>query len=138
PWYEVVLTEDENADGNIDWQDATIGYRNEIFVKPYGAEAIKNNMMYIAFNFASQANDPFLNSLDTGKVLYNYTDGFGQMVLHKGYQGEGHDDDIPSYSNIGIRQGGANDFNYLINEGAKYNLKIGVHLNATEYHLDAN
>lgn len=65
-------------------------------------------------------------------------DGFGQMVLHKGYQAEGHDDDIPSYSNVGVRQGGVEDFKTLIGEGDKYNMSIGVHLNATEYHLDAN
>lgn len=138
PWYEVVITEEQNGDGKTDWQDAVVAYRKTIFVEPYGAEDMKNSMMYIAFNFASQANDTFLNSLDTGKVLYNYTDGFGQMILHKGYQAEGHDDDIPSYSNIGVRQGGLKDFNYLIDEGDKYNLRVGVHINATEYHLDAN
>lgn len=138
PWYNVVLTEDRNSDGKVDWQDAAVAYRKEIYVQPFGAEDMKNNMMYIAFNFASQANDPFLNALDTGKVLYNYSDGFGQMILEKGYQAEGHDDDIPSYSNIGVRQGGLADFNYFIDEGAKYNLRVGVHLNATEYHLDAN
>lgn len=138
PWYEVVVTDDRNADGKTDWQDAAVAYRTYIYQEPFGAQDIKNNMMYIAFNFASQANDPFLNTLDTGKVLYNYTDGFGQMILHKGYQAEGHDDDIPSYSNIGVRQGGLKEFNDLINEGDKYNLHVGVHLNATEYHLDAN
>lgn len=138
PWAKIVLTEDVNNDQKADWQDGAVAYRRYIFQKPFGAEDMANNMMYIAFNFASQANDPFLNTLETGKVLYNYTDGFGQMILHKGYQGEGHDDDIPSYSNIGIRQGGVKDFNYLINEGAKYHLNIGVHINATEYHLDAN
>ncbi len=138
PWYEVVVTEDRNNDGKTDWQDAAVAYRKEIYVEPLGAQDMKNNMMYIAFNFAGQANDPFLNTLDTGKVMYNYTDGFGQMILHKGYQAEGHDDDIPSYSNIGVRQGGLEDFNYLIDEGDKYNLSIGVHLNATEYVLDAN
>lgn len=138
PWYEVVVTEDRNNDGITDWQDAAVAYRTEIYKEPFGAQDMKNNMMYIAFNFASQANDPFLNTLDTGKILYNYTDGFGQMILHKGYQAEGHDDDIPSYSNIGVRQGGLEEFNYLIDEGDKYNLNIGVHLNATEYHLDAN
>lgn len=138
PWYKVVIGEDQNKDKVVDWQDAAILYRDTIYTKNYEDTDIANNMMYIAFNFASQANDPFLNSLENGKVLYNYTDGFGQMVLHKGYQAEGHDDDIPSYSNIGIRQGGLEDFNKLIQEGKKYNMNIGVHLNATEYHLDAN
>lgn len=138
PWAKIVITEDANADGNVDWQDAAVAHRKYILEEAFGAKDMANNMMYIAFNFASQANDPFLNSLETGKVLYNYMDGFGQMVLHKGYQAEGHDDDIPSYSNVGVRQGGVEDFKTLIGEGDKYNMSIGVHLNATEYHLDAN
>ena len=45
---------------------------------------------------------------------------------------------IPDYGgHIGIRQGGVEDFNTLIEEGAKYNAKFGVHINATEYQLDA-
>ncbi|WP_395013721.1 endo-alpha-N-acetylgalactosaminidase family protein [Robinsoniella peoriensis] len=138
PWAKIVITEDANADENVDWQDAAVAHRKYILEEAFGAKDMANNMMYIAFNFASQANDPFLNSLETGKVLYNYMDGFGQMVLHKGYQAEGHDDDIPSYSNVGVRQGGVEDFKTLIGEGDKYNMSIGVHLNATEYHLDAN
>ena len=138
PWAKIVLTEDANDDGQVDWQDGAVAYRKHIMTRVYGEDDMANNMMYIAFNFASQANDPFLNTLETGKVLYNYTDGFGQMILHKGYQAEGHDDDIPSYSNIGVRQGGAEDMRYLIREGQKYNMHVGVHLNATEYHLDAN
>lgn len=138
PWAKIVLTEDVNEDNQTDWQDGAVAHRRYILEEAYGAEDIADNMMYIAFNFASQANDTFLNTLETGKVLYNYTDGFGQMILHKGYQAEGHDDDIPSYSNIGVRQGGVDDFKYLISEGEKYNMNIGVHLNATEYHLDAN
>ena len=138
PWAKIVITEDANADENVDWQDAAVAHRKYILEEAFGAKDMANNMMYIAFNFASQANDPFLNSLDTGKVLYNYMDGFGQMVLHKGYQAEGHDDDIPSYSNVGVRQGGVEDFKTLIDKGDKYNMSIGVHLNATEYHLDAN
>lgn len=138
PWAKIVITEDANADENVDWQDAAVAHRKYILEEAFGAKDMANNMMYIAFNFASQANDPFLNSLETGKVLYNYMDGFGQMVLHKGYQAEGHDDDIPSYSNVGVRQGGVEDMKYLIDKGDDYNMSIGVHLNATEYHLDAN
>ncbi len=137
PWCKIIVTdEDANNDEKMDWQDAAVAYR-KIMTPVFGGEQMKNNMMYISFNFASQANDPFLNGLDTGKVLYNYTDGFGQLILSKGYQMEGHDDSIPDYEKIGVRPGGAKDFNYLIDEGKKYNLKIGVHINATEYMTDA-
>ncbi len=138
PVFKVVVAEDVNEDNTVDWQDGAVAYRRHILVRPFAAEDMANNMMYIPFNFASQATDPFLNTLDQAKVLYNFTDGFGQMLLHKGYQDEGHDSGIPSYSQVGVRQGGVDDMKYLIQEGDKYNVKIGVHLNATEYHLDAN
>lgn len=136
PWSEVIIARDENKDGSVDWQDGAIEYRNNMKI-PLGGEEIKNQMSYIDFNIGYTQN-PFLRSLDTIKKLSNYTDGFGQLVLHKGYQAEGHDDSHPDYGgHIGIRQGGKEDFNTLINEGKKYNAQIGVHVNATEYIMDA-
>ncbi len=143
PHMEIVVTNnlnhDLNSDGSdlVDWQDGAIAHREYIYNEAFEADDMQNSMMYIPFNFASNANDPFLNTLDTVKILHNYTDGFGQMLLHKGYQDEGHDSGIPSYSNVGIRQGGVEDLKVLIEEGDQYNAKIGVHLNATEYHGDA-
>ena len=135
-WAEAYITKDMNEDKEINWQDAAIEYRNRTEA-PLGAEDLKNSLSYIAFNIG-YTQSPFLRTLDTVKKLYNYTDGFGQMVLEKGYQSEGHDDSIPDYGgHIGIRQGGVDDFNTLIKEGAKYNAKFGVHINATEYQLDA-
>ena len=135
-WAEAYITKDMNEDETINWQDAAIEYRNRTEA-PMGAEDLKNSLSYIAFNIG-YTQSPFLRTLDTVKKLYNYTDGFGQMVLEKGYQAEGHDDSIPDYGgHIGIRQGGVEDFNTLIEEGAKYNAKFGVHINATEYQLDA-
>ncbi|WP_297713482.1 endo-alpha-N-acetylgalactosaminidase family protein [Clostridium sp.] len=135
-WAEAYITKDMNEDKTINWQDAAIEYRNRTEA-PLGAEDLKNSLSYIAFNIG-YTQSPFLRTLDTVKKLYNYTDGFGQMVLEKGYQSEGHDDSIPDYGgHIGIRQGGVEDFNTLIEEGAKYNAKFGVHINATEYQLDA-
>ena len=135
-WAEAYITKDMNEDEAINWQDAAIEYRNRVEA-PLGAEDLKNSLSYIAFNIG-YTQSPFLRTLDTVKKLSNYTDGFGQMVLEKGYQAEGHDDSIPDYGgHIGIRQGGVEDFNTLIEEGAKYNAKFGVHINATEYQLDA-
>ncbi|WP_300351481.1 endo-alpha-N-acetylgalactosaminidase family protein [Clostridium sp.] len=136
PWSEVIIARDENEDGQIDWQDGAIQYRKNMKI-PVGGDEIKNQMSYIDFNIGYTQN-PFLRSLDTIKKLSNYTDGFGQLVLHKGYQAEGHDDSHPDYGgHIGIRQGGKEDFNTLIKQGKEYNAKIGVHVNATEYTMDA-
>ncbi|MDZ4994712.1 hypothetical protein GNF80_17420 [Clostridium perfringens] len=136
PWSEVIIARDENEDGQVDWQDGAIQYRKNMKI-PVGGEDIKNQLSRIDFNIGYTQN-PFLRSLDTVKKLSNYTDNFGQLVLHKGYQAEGHDDSHPDYGgHIGMRQGGKEDFNTLINEGEKYNTKIGVHINATEYMMDA-
>ncbi|MGL5347275.1 MAG: endo-alpha-N-acetylgalactosaminidase family protein, partial [Peptostreptococcaceae bacterium] len=136
PWSEVMIAKDTNKDDIVDWQDAAIHYRKNMIV-PKGGEDIKNQLSHIDFNIGYTQN-PFLRSLDTIKKISNYTDNFGQLVLHKGYQAEGHDDSHPDYGgHIGIRQGGVKDFNTLINEGKKYNANIGVHINATEYAKDA-
>ena len=136
PWSEIIIGRDGNEDGVVDWQDGAIEYRKNMKI-PVGGDDIKNNLSRIDFNIGYTQN-PFLRSLDTVKKLSNYTDNFGQLILHKGYQAEGHDDSHPDYGgHIGMRQGGKEDFNTLINEGKEYNAKIGVHINATEYMMDA-
>lgn len=79
-----------------------------------------------------------MKSLDMARKLYNYTDGFGQMVMHKGYQAEGHDDSHGDYGgHVGIRQGGAEDFNKIIELGKEYNVDFGIHINVNEHMLDS-
>ncbi|GMQ64049.1 hypothetical protein AN2V17_32860 [Vallitalea sp. AN17-2] len=135
PWVQIAIAKDENNDSTIDWQDAAILYRKDMKI-PFGGEDIKNNISYVSMNIGYTQN-PFLKGLDMVKNIYNYTDGFGQIVLEKGYQAEGHDDSHPDYDHFGIRQGGIKDFNKLIEAGKDYNAKIGIHINATEYHPDA-
>lgn len=135
--FTVLVTGDNNGDGKADWQDAANLYRDHAEV-PLGGTDIRDYFSYVSFNFASLAENPFLRGLDNGKKLYNYTDGFGQMILEKGYQAEGHDDSHPDVGgHIGVRQGGADDFNILIDEGKKLNMKIGIHVNVGEYILDS-
>ncbi|MGL5381003.1 endo-alpha-N-acetylgalactosaminidase family protein [Clostridium sp.] len=137
PWSEVMIARDTNSNGRVTWQDAAIIYR-ENMDEVQGADYVRNSFSYIPFNIGSLAQSPFLRTGDMVKKLSNYTDGFGQLVLEKGYQGEGHDDVIADIGgHTGIRQGGKDDLNKLIEIGKDYNAKIGVHVNATEYHLDA-
>ena len=137
PWSKVILTPDANNDSVLDWQDGAIAYRANA-PAPYRSDMIRDNISYIAINLGSTTTNPFMRAFDDAKKISNLTDGFGQIVLHKGYQAEGHDDSHPDYGgHIGIRQGGAKDFNYILEEGKKYNIKGGVHINATEYILDA-
>lgn len=137
PTAKVVLTPDANDDNIIDWQDGAIAYR-EAADAPYGSELINKTFSYISMNIGSTTTSPFLRAFDNAKKISNLTDGFGQIVLYKGYQAEGHDDSHPDYGgHIGIRQGGKDDFNLVLEEGKKYNIYGGVHINATEYMTDA-
>ena len=136
PYATVVIGGDENQDSAITWQDAGIAYR-DIMHTAYGAENVKNEWMYIAMNMSSQASQPFLRVLDTAKVFSYQTDGFGMKIMNKGYQGAGHDDSHGDYAFVGSQQGGLKEFNYLIDEGLKYGIKNGVHINMTEFSLDS-
>ncbi|GAF08992.1 endo-alpha-N-acetylgalactosaminidase family protein [Paenibacillus pini] len=88
PWAKVVITPDANGDNIVDWQDAAIVYRN-IAEAPYGSSMIRDNISYISMNIGSTTTSPFLRAFDNAKKISNLTDGFGQLILYKGYQAEG-------------------------------------------------
>lgn len=137
PWATVLICEDYNQDGDVNWQDAAASYK-KIRDKVFGDDQMKNNMMWIAYNSGSQVQEPFYKSLDMVRQFYNFTDGFGQMVMHKGYQAEGHDDSHGDYGgHIGTRQGGKDAFNNIIELGKNYHAKFGIHINVNEHMLDA-
>ncbi|MDZ5001451.1 hypothetical protein GNF79_20840, partial [Clostridium perfringens] len=107
PVVKVIITEDANKDSIVDWQDGAVVFR-EIMNVPFRSEDVPDLVvMRIPFNFASQATNPFLKTLDETKKMYLATDGLGQWVELKGYQAEGHDQAHLDYGNhIGERQGG--------------------------------
>ncbi|REH99343.1 endo-alpha-N-acetylgalactosaminidase family protein, partial [Staphylococcus felis] len=132
PHIKIAIAEDENNDGTINWQDGAIRYR-DIMNNPYGYEEVPELVGYrIAMNFGSQAQNPFLKTLDGVKKFYLNTDGLGQSILLKGYGSEGHDSGHLDYANIGKRMGGAEDFNALLEKGADYGARFGIHINASE------
>ncbi|REH79334.1 endo-alpha-N-acetylgalactosaminidase family protein [Staphylococcus felis] len=132
PHIKIAIAEDENNDGAINWQDGAIRYR-DIMNNPYGYEEVPELVGYrIAMNFGSQAQNPFLKTLDGVKKFYLNTDGLGQSILLKGYGSEGHDSGHLDYANIGKRMGGAEDFNALLEKGADYGARFGIHINASE------
>ncbi|MEV8564166.1 endo-alpha-N-acetylgalactosaminidase family protein [Streptomyces sp. NPDC051322] len=133
PYATVILTRDRNGDGVVDWQDAAIAFR-DIMVTPLGADETHLRVVpHIPFNFASQATNPFLATLDHVKRISLATDGLRQYTLLKGYQSEGHDSAHPDYAgNYNKRAGGLDDLNTLVREGRKWNSDFGVHVNATE------
>ena len=66
-----------------------------------------------------------------------HTDGLGQSVLLKGYANEGHDSAHPDYADIGKRIGGPEDMKTLLEKGADYGAKFGIHVNAGEMYPEA-
>lgn len=137
PSAKVVITGDENEDGDIDWQDGAVAFR-DIMNNPVGCDVVPELVNYrIAMNFGSMAANPFLTNLDGVKRVYLNTDGLGQGVLLKGYGSEGHDSGHPDYGNIGERIGGAADMNTLLTEGKKMGALFGVHVNASEMYAEA-
>ena len=137
PGAKVVITGDENKDGDIDWQDGAVAFR-DIMHNPQGCEVVPELVNYrIAMNFGSMAANPFLTNLDGVKRVYLNTDGLGQGVLLKGYGSEGHDSGHPDYGDIGRRIGGAQDMNTLLTEGKKMGALFGVHVNASEMYAEA-
>lgn len=137
PKMAVVITGDENADNTVNWQDGAIGFRN-IMNNPYKSEEVPELVAWrIAMNFGSQAQNPFLTTLDNVKKVALHTDGLGQSVLLKGYGNEGHDSGHPDYADIGQRIGGAKDMNTLMEKGREYGARFGIHVNASEMYPEA-
>ncbi|MCM2429035.1 endo-alpha-N-acetylgalactosaminidase family protein [Streptomyces sp. RKAG337] len=139
PYAKVIVTRDRNGDGKTDWQDAAIALR-DIAVTPLGADTQHLRVVpHIPFNFASQATNPFLATLDNVKRISLATDGLRQFTLLKGYQSEGHDSAHPDYGgNYNRRAGGLADLNTLVARGARWNSDFAVHVNATESYPVAN
>ncbi|MFE7607199.1 endo-alpha-N-acetylgalactosaminidase family protein [Streptomyces celluloflavus] len=133
PYATVIVTRDRNGDGTADWQDGAIAMR-DIMVTPLGAgEQHLRVVPHIPFNFASQATNPFLATLDNIKRIALATDGLRQFTLLKGYQSEGHDSAHPDYGgNYNERAGGLRDLNTLLRAGKKWQSDFAVHVNATE------
>lgn len=102
-----------------------------------GADEVTDSWTMIAMNVGSEAQYPFLRILDNVKKMYLATDGFGQNIIIKGYQGEGHDSSHPDYANYNKHAGGLEDFNTLLSEAEKYNAQIGIHVNQTDTYPEA-
>lgn len=133
PWTKVAITADANADGEVDWQDGAVAFR-DIAVMPNKGDDVKEKVVQrIPFNFASQATHPFLRTLDDTKRIALGTDGLGQSVLLKGFGNEGHDSANTDFAdNYNTRAGGLEDLNKLLEAGEEWNASFGVHINQTE------
>ncbi|MDO4913636.1 MAG: endo-alpha-N-acetylgalactosaminidase family protein, partial [Bifidobacteriaceae bacterium] len=137
PKAAVAITGDANEDGVVNWEDGAIAYR-DIMNNPYKSEVVPELVAWrIAMNFGGQAQNPFPTTLDNVKKVALNTDGLGQSILLKGYGNEGHDSGHPDYGDIGARIGGAKDMNTMMDKGAQYGARFGIHINASEMYPEA-
>ncbi|MPQ43356.1 endo-alpha-N-acetylgalactosaminidase family protein [Clostridium tarantellae] len=138
PFSKVVISDDKNNSGDVTWQDGAIGLRKH-YSRPKDSDVVKDRVSHVAMNFGSLAQYPFDRLTDQVAKYSNYLDGFGQMMLIKGYQSEGHDSGHPDYgNNFNKRAGGLEEFNEMAEVVEdKYNTLVGVHINATEIYPEA-
>ena len=132
----VVLTQDRNDDDIVDWQDGALALNTVRELLP-GAENLQDSFVHIAMNFASGAQQPFLRIGDNLKKVYLATDGFGQMLIIKGYNSEGHDSGHSEASDVNTRAGGAEDFQTLAENLKNYNAYVGGHVNVSNMFPEA-
>ncbi|OIV38607.1 hypothetical protein BIV57_04975 [Mangrovactinospora gilvigrisea] len=139
PEAAVIVTADRNGDGAADWQDGAVALR-EIMVDPPAADWSRTRVVQgIAMNFASNADQPFLTTLDEVKRAWLWTDGLPQALLLKGYQSEGHDSAHNDYAgHWNERAGGLADLRTLTRTAARYQASVGVHINAWEEYPEAH
>ena len=138
PFAKVVIAPEQNNDGTVNWQDGAIALRETVMHVPANSALVRDQVSTrIALNFGSQAQNPFLTSLDNAKRVAAHTDGLGQMIVLKGYANEGHDSGHPDYWDMGTRMGGATDFATMLAEGKKIGAYFGIHTNASEMYAEA-
>lgn len=133
----VAVVSDLNKDNKVDVQDGLIAYRDDIRFRHKEDGMVRDNSFSVAMNVGSCAQYPFLRILDNVKKISMLTDNFGQAIIIKGYQDEGHDAAHPDYANYNERAGGLKDFKTLLEKAPKYGGNIGIHINHTETYPEA-
>lgn len=133
----VVITEDTNDDGIVNWQDGGNALKKLTNGIIPGGDQAARSFFHVGYNFSSGAQQPFLQVADNMKRLSNLLDGFSQQLIFKGYANEGHDSGHADFEDINKRAGGADDMNVAIAEAAKINSNFGIHINHHEAYPEA-
>lgn len=138
PFVRVAVTDDVNGDNTVDWQDAAVATR-DILEVANGADDVRYEVTTrVVENFASQATNPFLATLDETKRISLATDNLAQKVLLRGYLAQGHDSaqpDVRARHTPAI--GSAADLEVLANEAERWNSVLGVAVTIDEARPDA-
>lgn len=133
----VILTEDTNADNQLDWQDGANALKQLVGDRVPGADNAARSFFEVGYNFASGAQQPFIKVGDNLKRMSNLIDGFSQILVFKGYANEGHDSGHSDYDDINRRAGGAEDLNAMTDAIREINSIFGIHINHSECYPEA-
>lgn len=133
----IAVTEDTNEDGILNWQDGANALKKLTTGIIPGSDQAQRSFFHVGYNFASGAQQPFLQVADNMKRLSNYIDGFSQQLVFKGYASEGHDSGHADYEDINKRAGGAEAMNVAIAEADKIHSNFGIHINSQEIYPEA-
>ena len=133
----VAITEDTNGDDVMNWQDGANALKKLTTGIIPGSDQAARSFFHVGYNFASGAQQPFLQVADNMKRLSNYLDGFSQQLVFKGYANEGHDSGHADYEDINKRAGGAEGMNVAIAEADKIHSNLGIHINSQEAYPEA-
>lgn len=135
PLVYVVLAEDLNNTGTVDWQDAAIRFRDVMYVA-IGMDKIPDAVVQrLIMPQAGEGNYPFIASLDETKRVFLNTDGLGQIILDK-FHNLGFWGDFSVYDD---HLGGLQDFRKFTADATNlYNGFVGVHSNFTEVFAKTN
>ncbi|MDQ0920837.1 hypothetical protein QFZ78_007097 [Paenibacillus sp. V4I5] len=130
PHVWVVLAEENNDDGIVNWQDATNEFRSVAKVA-VGSDKIADAVVQrLIMSQGNETNYPYLASVDETKRISLHTDGLGQIILQK-YHNAGNWGDFSVYDD---QLGGLDEFRKFVDITTKqYNSFVGVHTNFTEY-----
>jgi hypothetical protein len=130
PHVWVVLAEENNNDGIVNWQDAANEFRNVAKVA-VGSDKIADAVVQrLIMSQGNETNYPYLSSVDETKRIWLQTDGLGQIILQK-YHNAGNWGDFSVYDD---QLGGLDEFRKFTDIATnQYNSFIGVHTNFTEY-----
>ncbi len=134
---QIILTEDTNADGTMDWQDGANALKELVGDRIPGGEDAARSFFEVGYNFVSEAQQPFIKVGDNLKRMSNLIDGFDQILILKGYANEGHDSGHADYDDINKRAGGAEDLNAMTEAIKDINATFGIHINHTEAYPEA-
>lgn len=131
PWTKVVITDDINQDGQVNWQDSAVAYRD--IMDPMIGENLAQQTIgvNILLNYWGRQSWTWENGLDYVKRQALATDDFPQIMLVKGSHRQ-YGDGWPSYADQNPLLGGNDQFRWLIEEGSKHNIYVGSHTNSVE------